>query len=79
MAYGDFKGFHRRTAADDTFNITKNRYQRGLVLMVYKFFNKKSSRSIAKSKLMTSQQILEELHKAFFWKMKKIIFFKDNI
>ena len=65
MAYGDFKDFHRRTAADDAFNITKNRYQRGLVLMVYKFFNKKS-RSIAKSKLMPSQQILEELHKAFF-------------
>ena len=51
MAYGDFKDFNRRTAAakvlrDKSFNIAENlkydRYQRGLVSMVYKFFDKKS-------------------------------------
>ena len=52
MAYGDFKDLTRRTASDKilrdkTFNIAKNAkydgYQRGLALMVYKIFNKKSS------------------------------------
>ena len=50
MAYGDFKDFTRRTASDEilrdkAFNIAKNPkydgYQRGLVSMVYKFFDKK--------------------------------------
>ena len=45
MVYGDFKDLNRRTASDETlrdtaFNIAKNpkydRYQRGLVSMVYK-------------------------------------------
>ena len=49
MAYGDLKDLTRRTAfdkilRDTTFNIAKNlkydRYQRGLVSMVYKFFDK---------------------------------------
>ena len=48
MAYGDFKDFKKRTASenvlrDKAFNITKNPkydwYQRGLVSMVYKFFD----------------------------------------
>ena len=47
MAYGDFKDLKRRTASDKilrdkAFNIAKNPkydgYQRGLVSMVYKFF-----------------------------------------
>ena len=47
MAYGDFKDLARRTASDKVlrdkaFNIGKNSkydgYQRGLALMVYKFF-----------------------------------------
>ena len=51
MAYGDFKDINRRTAADKVlgdkaFNIAENlkydRYQRGHVSMVYKFFDKKS-------------------------------------
>ena len=51
MAYGDFKDLTRRTASEKilrekAFNITKNLkydgYQRGLDLMVYKIFDKKS-------------------------------------
>ena len=54
MAYGDFKDFKKRTAADkvlrDTaFNIAKNPkddgYQRGLTSMVYKCFDKKAKGS----------------------------------
>ena len=54
MAYGDFKDLARRTASDKVlrdkaFNIAKNPkydgYQRGLVSMVYKFFDKKSKGS----------------------------------
>ena len=52
MAYGDFKDLTRRTASDKilrdkAFNIAKNPkydgYQGRLVLMVYKFFDKKTS------------------------------------
>ena len=52
MAYGDFKDLERRTASDKAlrdkaFNIAKNlkyeRYQRNLVSMVYKFFDKKTA------------------------------------
>ena len=48
MAYGDFKDIKKRTASenvlrDKAFNITKSPkydwYQRGLVSMVYKFFD----------------------------------------
>ena len=51
MTYGDFKDLKRRTFSDKVlkgkaFNIAKNpKYdgcQRGLVSMVYKFFDKKS-------------------------------------
>ena len=50
MGYGDFKDLTGRTASDKilrdkAFNIAKNLkcggYQRGLVLMVYIFFEKK--------------------------------------
>ena len=52
MAHGDFKDLTRRTASDKVlreiaFNIAKNPkydgYQRRLVSMVCKFFDKKSS------------------------------------
>ena len=52
MVYGDFKDVTRRTASDKilrvkAFNIAKNSkydgYQRGLVSMVYKLFDKKSA------------------------------------
>ena len=51
MAYGDFKDLNRRTQSDEVlkdkaFEIASNPkydgYQRGLALMVYKFFDKKS-------------------------------------
>ena len=61
MAYGDFKDLKKRTAAYNvlkykTFNIAKDPkydgYQRGLVSMVYKFFDKKA------------KGLPDELHKA---------------
>ena len=54
MAYGGFKGLKRRSqsdkfAKDKAFEIASNPkydgYQRGLALMVYKFFDKKSKGS----------------------------------
>ena len=53
MAYEEFKNLTRRTMSDKilrdkAFNIAKNPkyngYQRGLALMVYKFFDKKKFR-----------------------------------
>ena len=55
MAYGDFQDFAKGTASDKVlrdkaFNIAKNTkyygYQRGVVFMVYKFFDKKSQGSV---------------------------------
>ena len=54
LAYGDFKDLTRRTASDKilrdkAFNIAKNPkydgYQRRLVSMIYKYFDKKTSDS----------------------------------
>ena len=54
MAYGDFKDFKKRTAADKVlkdkaFNFAKNPkydgYQRELASMVYNFFDKKTKGS----------------------------------
>ena len=64
MADGDFKGLSRRTASDiilrdKAFNIAKNPkydgYQRGLVSMVYKLFDKKFSGSGIKNENMSDQ------------------------
>ena len=58
MAYGDFKGLAKRTAADKvlrdkTFNIINkpkyDGYQRGLASMVHKFLDKKTAGSGIKS------------------------------
>ena len=71
IGYGYFKNLPRRTAADKilrdkAFNIAKNpkydRYQRGLVSMVYKFFDKKTSGSSVKF-MPQNQQLAEELYK----------------
>ena len=52
LAYGDFKDLPRRTPADKVldkkaFNMANNSkydvYQRGIALMIYKFFHKKTS------------------------------------
>ena len=69
MAYGDFKNLHRKIAADKVlcdkaFNIAKNPsndgYERGLVSMVYEFFNKKSSGSSVKIKFMSNEELALE-------------------
>ena len=71
IGYGYFKNLPIRTAADKilrdkAFNIAKNskydRYQRGLVSLVYKFFDKKTSGSSVKS-MPQNQQLAEELYK----------------
>ena len=74
---------------DKAFNIAKNPkydgYQRVLASMIYKFFDKKSSVSGVKSKIMLNQQpsdLAEELHKPVNRKFEKhnvYSSFKDNI
>ena len=89
MTYGDFKDLARRTASDKVlkdkaFNIAKSPrydgYQRGLTSIVYKFFDKKTSGSCAKS--TPNEQLSEELHKPIIRKFKKrkvYSSFKGNI
>ena len=91
MAYGDFKDLKRRTASDNilrdkAFNIAKNpkydRYQRGLVSMVYKFLDKNSTDSSVNTPLEFNEQLAKELHKPIIRKFKKrkvYSGFKDNI
>ena len=74
---------------DIAYEIAKNRqcdgYQRGLAIMVYKFFDKKTgSRAIATTKARASvnEQLAEELHKPAAEKFKRTkvyMRFKDNI
>ena len=98
MAYGDFNDLKKRTAAnnvsrDKAFNVAKNPkydgYQRGLVSMVYKFFDKKTkgsgvtlaNKSAIKS-ISQNKQLAEELHKSIIRKSEKrkvYSAFKDNI
>ena len=72
MAYGDFKDIARRTASDNilrdkAFNIAKNPkydgYQRGLVSMVCKFFDRKSKGNGVNIEVKHNEQLTEELHK----------------
>ena len=90
MAYEYFKDLARRTAADKVlrnkaFQIASHQkydgYQRGLVSMVYKFFDKKSQGSrLANNK--ENIQLADELHKPIIRKFKKrkvYSSFKDNI
>ena len=89
MAYGDFKDLKRRTASDKilrdkAFNIAKNPkydgYQRGLVSMVYKLFDKKSAGSGIANE--PNYQLANELHKPIIRKLKKRKVYsgsKDNI
>ena len=81
VAYGDFKDLARRAASDKVlrdkaFNIAKNlkcdRYQRGLVSMVYKFFDKKSASSgLANNEVKQNLQVAEKLHKLIIRNFKK--------
>ena len=80
MAYEDFKDLNIRTSADKVlrdkaFNIAKNPkydgYHRGLVSMVYKFFDKKASGGTVKNELFLiknkqknyTNQLLKNLRK----------------
>ena len=72
MAYGDFKDLARRTAFNKVLrnkasNVAKNPkyygFQRGLSLMVYKFFDKKSQVSGASNEIKQNEQLARELHK----------------
>ena len=60
---------------DKTLNIVKNtkydEYQRGLISMVYHFFDKKPSGSVVKNESMSSQELAEELRKAIIGKVEK--------
>ena len=71
MGYGDFKNLAKGTAAnkvlkDKAFIIAKDPkyhgYQRGLISIVYKFFDKKTAGSDIKS-MPQNEQLPEELHK----------------
>ena len=90
MAYGDFRDLPKRTAADKVlrnkaFKIASDQkydgYQRGLVSMVYKIFDKKSQGSgLANNK--ENVQLANELHKPIIKKLNKrkvYSSFKDNI
>ena len=73
MAYRDFKDLKRRTVSDkilrdNVFNIAKNPkydgYERGLASMVYKFFDKKPTGSVAAyNEIKQNLQFSKELHK----------------
>ena len=85
IAYGDFKNLKRRTQSDKVlkdkaFAIASNRkydgYQRGLVSMIYQFFDKKSKGSGIKNEIKENQQLANERHKPIIRKFfKKCVFF----
>ena len=89
MAYGESKDLARRNQSDKvlrdkSFETASNPkyhgYQRGLVLMVYKFFDKKSAGSGVNS--MPNYQLANELHKQIIKKSKRrkvYSSFRDNI
>ena len=90
MAYGDFKYLTKRNAADKVlrdkaFKIASDQkydgYQRGLALVVHKFFDKTSQgSSLASNK--ENIQLADELHKPIIRKFKKrkvYSSFRDNI
>ena len=70
MAHGDFRDLPWRTASDKilhvkVFNIATNLkhdgYQRGLASMVYKFFDKKSTRSVVKREIIPNQALAKRI------------------
>ena len=76
MGYGDFRNLAKGTAAnkvlkDKVFIIAKDPkydgYQRGLISMVCKFFDKKTAVSDIKS-MPQNEQLAEELHKPIIQK-----------
>ena len=85
------KIYQKRTASDKVwrdkaFNIAKNpkydKYQKGLVSMVYKSFEKRSSGSGIENEIKQNEQLAEELHKPIIKKFKRRKVYsalKDNI
>ena len=82
----DFKGLAKRTASDrvlrdKAFNIAKipkyDEYQRGIVSMVYKFFDKKSKGNGVNVEVKHNEQLAEELHKPIIRTFKKQRFILD--
>ena len=80
MAYGDFKDLAKKAASDrvlryKAFNIAKNpKYdanERGLVSMVCKFFDKKSSGGGVNNEIKQNKQLAEELYKPIIKKKVK--------
>ena len=81
MVYGDFKDLARRTSADKVsrdkaFNIAKDSkydgHEQGLVSMVYKFSDKKTSgMSYINTSTPQNEKLAEELHKSITRKFKK--------
>ena len=95
VAYEEFKDLTRRLASDkilhvQAFNFAKNPkydgYQHGLALMVYKFFDKKSSamhapsetlatrNNFAGSEIISNKELAEELHKLIIRKFNTLTF-----
>ena len=75
----NLKDLGRKTASDkhlrdNPFTIAKNpkydRYQRGLALMIYKFFDKKLTGDGIKNQIAQNQQLAEELSKPVIRKFK---------
>ena len=89
MAHGKYKDLSQRTQTvkvlrDKSFRIASNPksdgYQRGLALMVFNFFGKRSKVSGIKS--MPNQQLANKLHKPMIRKFKRrkvYLSFKDYI
>ena len=80
MAFGNFENRNRKTASDEilrykAFNIAKNTkydgYQRGLALMIYKCFDKKTSGGAIKNDIISNRELAEQLHKPIISKFKK--------
>ena len=80
MTYGDFEDLARRTASDRIlhykgFNIDKNpkydRYQRSFALMIYKFFDKKTSVKAIKNEVMSNKELAGEFQKPIIAKAEK--------
>ena len=80
MTYGDFKNLNRRTAVDNvlrdkTFNIAKNLkydgYQLELALIVYNFFDEKTSSGAIKKEVMQNEEFAKELHKPILEKLRR--------
>ena len=91
MAYCKYKELKKRTQSykvlkDKAFAIASNPkyddYQRGLVLVVYKFFDNKARGSGIKNEINETQQLANAIHKPIIRKLKKgkvYSSFKDNI